>query len=76
MTPVFAPRQLLLHCSNKLHPWRSYAGFAGAKTGLALHFSPTETTQAYMETLNQQLDKHGRPVAIYSDKHSILSERN
>ena len=43
------------------------------KTGLALHFSPTETTQAYMETLNQQLDKHGRPVAIYSDKHSILS---
>ena len=39
---------------------------------LALHFSPTETTQAYMETLNQQLDKHGRPVAIYSDKHSIF----
>ena len=26
-----------------------------------------------METLNQQLDKHGRPGAIYSDKHSILS---
>ena len=23
-----------------------------------------------METLNQQLDKHGRPGAIYSDKHS------
>ena len=39
---------------------------------LALHFSPTETTQAYMETLDQQLDKHGRPVAIYSDKHSIF----
>ena len=39
---------------------------------LALHFAPTETTQAYMETLNQQLAKHGRPAAIYSDKHSIF----
>ena len=39
---------------------------------LALHFAPTETTQSYMETLAQQLDKHGRPVAIYSDKHSIF----
>ena len=29
-----------------------------------------EITQAYMETLNQQLDKHGRPAAICSDKHS------
>ena len=25
---------------------------------------PTETARAYMETLNQQLDKHGRPVAM------------
>ncbi len=39
---------------------------------LALRFAPTETTQAYMETLAQQLDQHGRPVAIYSDKHSIF----
>ena len=39
---------------------------------LALRFAPTETTRAYMETLAQQLDQHGRPVAIYSDKHSIF----
>ena len=39
---------------------------------LALRFAPTKTTQAYRETLAQQLDKHGRPVAIYSDKHSIF----
>jgi transposase len=38
----------------------------------ALHFVPTETTQAYMETLREHLDQHGRPVAIYSDKHSIF----
>ena len=39
---------------------------------LALRFVPAETTQAYMETLAQYLDQHGRPVALYSDKHSIF----
>lgn len=39
---------------------------------LALRFAPTETTQAYMETLDDYLDQHGRPVALYSDKHSIF----
>lgn len=39
---------------------------------LALRFAPTETTQAYMETLRDYLAQHGRPVAFYSDKHSIF----
>lgn len=39
---------------------------------LALRFAPAETTQAYMETLRAYLDEHGRPVALYSDKHSIF----
>ncbi len=39
---------------------------------MALRFVPTETTQAYMETLRDHLKRHGRPVAIYSDKHSIF----
>lgn len=39
---------------------------------MALRFSPTETTQAYMQTLNSHLAQHGRPVALYSDKHSIF----
>jgi len=39
---------------------------------LALHFAPTETTQAYMETLGHYLSEHGRPAALYSDKHSIF----
>ncbi len=39
---------------------------------MALRFVPTETTDAYMETLSEYLDHHGRPVAIYSDKHSIF----
>ena len=37
-----------------------------------LYFSPTETTQAYMNTLDDYLAAHGRPVALYSDKHSIF----
>ena len=39
---------------------------------MGLHFSPTETTQAYMETLLTYLEQHGRPVSLYSDKHGIF----
>lgn len=39
---------------------------------VALRFYPTETTQAYMETLAHVLDEYGRPVSLYSDKHSIF----
>jgi transposase len=38
----------------------------------ALRFAPSETTKAYMETLDDYLTQHGRPVALYSDKHSIF----
>ncbi len=38
----------------------------------ALRFVPVESTQAYMETLAGYLDLHGRPVALYSDRHSIF----
>lgn len=39
---------------------------------MALRFVPAETTQAYMETLQGYLERNGRPVALYSDKHSIF----
>lgn len=39
---------------------------------MGLHFSPTETTQAYMETLGNYLNQFGRPVSLYSDKHSMF----
>lgn len=38
----------------------------------ALRFSPTETTQAYMEIMKDHLRRHGRPVATYSDRHAIF----
>ena len=39
---------------------------------LALRFVSAETTRAYMETLASYLTRHGRPVALYSDRHSIF----
>lgn len=38
----------------------------------ALHFAPAETTEAYMRVLRGYLAAHGRPVSLYSDRHSIF----
>jgi len=38
----------------------------------ALHFSPTETTQAYMDATKSYLQRYGRPAAMYSDRHAIF----
>ncbi len=37
-----------------------------------LRFVAAETTQAYMEALGVYLGRYGRPVALYSDRHSIF----
>ena len=39
---------------------------------MALRFAEAETTEAYLRTLRGYLDQYGRPVAVYSDKHSIF----
>ena len=39
---------------------------------LVLRLWEAETTQAYTQTLREYLERHGRPVALYSDQHSIL----
>ncbi len=39
---------------------------------MALGFVPSESTFAYFEVLRRSLETHGRPVAFYSDKHSIF----
>lgn len=35
-------------------------------------FAPAETTQAYMLALRSYMAAHGRPAALYSDRHSIF----
>ena len=39
---------------------------------MALGFVPSESTFAYFEVLRRYLEAHGKPVAFYSDKHSIF----
>lgn len=43
---------------------------------MVLRFAPAETPRAYMETLRDYLDKYGRPLALYSDRHSIFRVNN
>ena len=35
-------------------------------------FFPSETTAAYMEVTAEYINKYGKPIAMYSDKHSIF----
>jgi transposase len=39
---------------------------------VAMFFTPQETTQAYFDTIENYIKQYGRPVAFYSDKHSIF----
>lgn len=39
---------------------------------MALHFAPAETTQAYMTVLADYMDRFGRPVSLYSDRHGVF----
>jgi transposase len=41
-------------------------------TLMQLLFVPTESTFSYFEALELYLSAHGRPVAFYSDKHSVF----
>jgi transposase len=43
---------------------------------MELRFVPSESTFAYFETLKSYLQHHGKPVAFYSDKHSIFRVSN
>jgi hypothetical protein len=43
---------------------------------LELFFTPAETTFSYFAATARYLARHGRPVAFYSDKHSIFRLTN
>lgn len=71
----------LIQIDGSPHPWFEDRGepctlivFIDDATSelMGLHFSPAETTQAYMETLSIYLEQHGRPVSLYSDKHRLF----
>ena len=43
---------------------------------MELRFVASESTFAYFEALKAYLHRHGKPVAFYSDKHSIFRVSN
>jgi hypothetical protein len=43
---------------------------------MELRFVPSESTFAYFDALKSYLQHHGKPVAFYSDKHSIFRVSN
>jgi transposase len=43
-----------------------------ATSKVVARFAPAETTVGYFDLLGRYLRKHGRPVAFYTDRHSIF----
>ena len=39
---------------------------------MTCHFAPSESTESYMNALSNYLDTHGRPLALYSDRHGVF----
>ena len=71
----------LIQIDGSPHAWFESRGprctlivFIDDATGelMGLAFWPQETTEAYMSVLQGYLTEHGRPVSLYSDKHSIF----
>jgi len=50
--------------------------FIDDATGQVLHarFFEQETTQGYLEVLHVQVQRHGAPLALYSDRHGIFTK--
>jgi transposase len=85
--PVFQLRERrprrgeLVQIDGSPHDWFEGRGqpctllvFIDDATGVLgqARFAPSETTQAYMQALEDYMRAHGRPVALYSDRHSIF----
>ncbi|MBP6583261.1 MAG: ISNCY family transposase [Chromatiaceae bacterium] len=71
----------LIQIDGSPHAWFEGRGprctlivFIDDATGrlLQLEFAPSETTAVYMFVLRRHLERYGRPVALYSDRHSIF----
>ena len=39
---------------------------------MTCHFAPSESTESYMSALSDYLNIYDRPLALYSDRHSVF----
>jgi transposase len=75
----------LVQIDGSPHPWLEDRGprctliaFVDDATGKLQYaqFVPAETTRAYLHALRAYVQRHGRPVAFYSDRHSIFRKHD
>jgi hypothetical protein len=76
----------MVQADASLHDWLegrgqglrlTLVGMIDDATGRMLcRFYPAETTAAYMDLLWRWIERHGRPLAWYSDKHSIFQAQS
>lgn len=70
----------LVQADGSLHDWLEGRGpwitllvmIDDATSKVVARFAPAETTAGYFDLLGRYLRKHGRPVAFYTDRHSIF----
>lgn len=75
----------LVQIDGSPHAWFEQRGprcsllaFVDDATGGILYarFVPAETTRGYLQALRHYVRRHGRPVAVYSDRHSIFTKHD
>jgi transposase len=75
----------LVQVDGSLHAWFEQRAakccliaFIDDATGWVLHgrFFPVESTRSYLQMLHGYVSEHGRPVALYSDRHSIFTKHD
>jgi transposase len=75
----------LIQIDGSPHAWFEARGprcclivFVDDATGLLQYaqFVPVECTRAYLQALEAYVRCHGRPLALYSDRHTIFTKHN
>jgi Helix-turn-helix domain len=74
----------LVQIDASVHDWLEGRGEAGVLIGMIddatgrvlARFYPAGTTEAHMDLFGRWLRRHGRPLALYSDRHSIFEPQD
>jgi hypothetical protein len=74
----------LVQIDASVHDWLEGRGEQGVLVGMIddatgrvlARFYPAGTVEAHMDLLGRWLRKHGRPLALYSDRHSIFEPQD
>jgi hypothetical protein len=74
----------LVQIDTSIHEWTEGRGeemvlihmIDDATSRLLARFYPADTTEAHLDLLGRWLVAHGRPLALYSDRHSIFEPQD